>query len=224
VEDRSDHRVAIAWGINRLSGLDTSLNLELPLWVEVPGAAAILVGAAGVLWCGAMLSRLGIFSIPGRDRLLPKEFLATGPFRFTRNPMSLAGVTLLVGLALWNRSTLGLAVAAIVFVVFHLFVTRVEAGIGAAIWGELQRLQTRSPSVDSAVQSLHSPVRVEARTVATLRLDEAGAVLRGANALARLCRFARCCGPGQAFAVRRRTARLRIHGRGVVRGQSNPQK
>jgi protein-S-isoprenylcysteine O-methyltransferase Ste14 len=40
--------------------------------------------------------------------------------------MSLAGVILMVGIALWHRSTLALAVAAGLFLVFHLVVVRVE--------------------------------------------------------------------------------------------------
>jgi protein-S-isoprenylcysteine O-methyltransferase Ste14 len=118
--------LAIAWALSCLSDLDASFGAELPEWARVPGAIAMALGAAGVLCCGALLSRIGIGTLPGRERLLPKEFLASGPFRFTRNPMSLAGVTLLVGIALWNRSPLSLGVAAVVFVLFHLFVTRVE--------------------------------------------------------------------------------------------------
>jgi protein-S-isoprenylcysteine O-methyltransferase Ste14 len=118
--------LAVAWALGRLSGLDAAFGTELPIWMQVPGAAAILLGAAGVLSCGAMLSRLGIGTMSGRDRLLPNEFLVSGPFRFTRNPMSLAGVTLLVGIALWNRSTLALGVALVAFALMHLWVIRVE--------------------------------------------------------------------------------------------------
>lgn len=40
--------------------------------------------------------------------------------------MSLGGMILIVGIALWHRSTLALCAAAILFVVFHLVVIRVE--------------------------------------------------------------------------------------------------
>jgi protein-S-isoprenylcysteine O-methyltransferase Ste14 len=118
--------LAVAWALGSLPGLDASFGTELPAWTQVPGAIAMFLGAVGVLCCGAMLSRLGIGTLPGRERLLPKSFLVSGPFRFTRNPMSLAGTVLLVGIALWNRSTLALGVAASVFVLFHLFITRIE--------------------------------------------------------------------------------------------------
>jgi hypothetical protein len=41
-----------------------------------------------------MLSNVGIGTLSGQERLLPVKFLATGPFRFVRNPMSLAGTIL----------------------------------------------------------------------------------------------------------------------------------
>src|SRR5262249_7299944 len=56
----------------------------------------------------------------------PREFAATGPFRFVRNPMSLGGVVLLAGIALWQRSALGLGLAAVLFLVFHLVVVYLE--------------------------------------------------------------------------------------------------
>lgn len=118
--------IAVFCALMALHQLDASYGAELSDWVQIPGAVAILFGAVGVLYCGALLSHVGVFTQPGANRLLPRRFLVTGPFRFTRNPMSLAGVTLLVGIALWNRSLLGLMVAALVFVVMHLFITLVE--------------------------------------------------------------------------------------------------
>jgi protein-S-isoprenylcysteine O-methyltransferase Ste14 len=57
---------------------------------------------------------------------MPREFVATGPFRFVRNPMSLGGVVLLAGIALWQRSALGLGLAAVLFLVFHLVAVYLE--------------------------------------------------------------------------------------------------
>src|SRR3954452_8168681 len=105
--------LAIGWLTGLLRPLDARLGTELPAWVQAPGVAAILVGAAGVLGCGMMLSTVGIGTLGGEDWFMPRDFAATGPFRFVRNPMSLAGVILMVGIALWHRSTLGLALAAV---------------------------------------------------------------------------------------------------------------
>jgi protein-S-isoprenylcysteine O-methyltransferase Ste14 len=118
--------LAIGWLVRDLRPLDASLGTELPTWVQIPGAGGILIGASGVLTCGALLSKVGIGTLSGKERLLPKEFLASGPFRFTRNPMSLAGVVLMVGIALWNRSGLALVLAVALFLVFHLVIVYVE--------------------------------------------------------------------------------------------------
>jgi protein-S-isoprenylcysteine O-methyltransferase Ste14 len=118
--------LVIGWLVGFLRPLDVRLGTELPKWVQIPGLVALLVGAGGVLGCGMMLSTRGIGTLPGKERLLPVEFLATGPFRFVRNPMSLAGVILMVGIALWHRSALGLGLAAGLFVLFHAVVVCVE--------------------------------------------------------------------------------------------------
>jgi protein-S-isoprenylcysteine O-methyltransferase Ste14 len=117
--------LAIGWATGLLRPIDVSLGVELPGWVQVPGGLAVAAGAVGVLACGVMLSTLGIGTLPG-ERFMPRDFLASGPFRFVRNPMSLAGVVLMIGIALWHRSPSALAVAAGLFLIFHLVIVRVE--------------------------------------------------------------------------------------------------
>jgi hypothetical protein len=82
--------LAIGWLVGRLRPLDAALGVELPAWARAPGVVALVAGGAGVLACGAMLNTRGIGTLRGADRLLPRDFLAAGPFRFVRNPMSLA--------------------------------------------------------------------------------------------------------------------------------------
>jgi protein-S-isoprenylcysteine O-methyltransferase Ste14 len=118
--------LTVGWLAGYLRPLDASLGLELPAWVETIGAAVLFVGAGGVLACGMMLSTCGIGTLRGKERLLPKDFLTSGPFKFVRNPMSLASVVLMVGIALWHRSTLALVIAAGLFFIFHVFVVFVE--------------------------------------------------------------------------------------------------
>jgi protein-S-isoprenylcysteine O-methyltransferase Ste14 len=118
--------LVIGWLVGFLRPLDVRLGTELPAWVQVPGVVALVVGAAGVLGCGLLLSAVGIGTLPAQERLLPVNFLATGPFRFVRNPMSLAGLILMVGIALWHRSTLGLVLAAGLLGLFHAVVVYVE--------------------------------------------------------------------------------------------------
>jgi protein-S-isoprenylcysteine O-methyltransferase Ste14 len=118
--------LAIGWLAGYLRPLDASFGTELPAWVQIPGALALGVGAVGVLGCGVMLSTVGIGSLAGNERLLPVDFLAIGPFRFVRNPMSLAAVILMTGIALWHRSALALGLVAALFVLFHLVIVYIE--------------------------------------------------------------------------------------------------
>src|SRR5262245_5408531 len=118
--------LAFGWLTGYLRPLDASLGVGLPAWVQIPGIVAVVAGATLVLTCGAMLSTRGIGTLGGEQWFMPKEFVATGPFRFVRNPMSLGGAVLMTGLALCHRSTLGLGLAAALFLVFHLVVVYLE--------------------------------------------------------------------------------------------------
>src|SRR5262245_26429581 len=116
----------IGWLTGYLRPLDASLGVELPAWVQVPGIVAFVAGATLMLICAAMLSTRGIGSLGGEEWFMPREFVATGPFRFVRNPMSLGGAFFLPGIALWHRSAFGLGLAAALFLLFHLVVVYLE--------------------------------------------------------------------------------------------------
>jgi protein-S-isoprenylcysteine O-methyltransferase Ste14 len=79
-----------------------------------------------VFACGVLLSNRGIGTLPRGERFMPKEFLASGPFRFVRNPMSLAGTVLIIGIALFHRSTLGFGVAVTLLAAFHAIIVYIE--------------------------------------------------------------------------------------------------
>src|SRR5262249_21677119 len=74
------------------------------------------------LICAAMLSTRGIGTFGGEEWFMPREFVAIGPFGFVRNPMSVGGLVLLTGIALWYRSAFGLGFAAAWFLLVHLMV------------------------------------------------------------------------------------------------------
>jgi protein-S-isoprenylcysteine O-methyltransferase Ste14 len=116
----------IGWLTGYLRPLDASLGVELPAWVQVPGIVAVVAGATLVLIIGARLSTCGIGTLGGEEWFMPREFVATGPFRFVRNPMSLGGAFFLTGIALWHRSAFGLGLAVALFLVFHLVVVYLE--------------------------------------------------------------------------------------------------
>jgi protein-S-isoprenylcysteine O-methyltransferase Ste14 len=118
--------LAIGWLMGYLRPLDVALGVELPAWVQIPGIVAVVAGAALVLLCGVMLSNRGIGTLRGQEWFMPREFVASGPFRFVRNPMSLGGAVLMIGIALCQRSALGLGLSALLFLVFHLVVVLLE--------------------------------------------------------------------------------------------------
>ena len=118
--------LAVGWLTGYLRPLDVSLGVELPAWVQIPGIVAVVAGAALVLICGVMLSTSGIGTLRGEEWFMPREFVATGPFRFVRNPMSLGGAVLMTGIALWHQSALGLGLPVALFLVFHLVVVYKE--------------------------------------------------------------------------------------------------
>ena len=103
--------LVVGWLTGYLRPLDAFLGVELPVWVQVPGLVAVVAGGALGLTCGAMLSTRGIGTLGGEEWFMPREFVATGPFRFVRNPMSLGGLVMLTGIALWYRSAFGLGFA-----------------------------------------------------------------------------------------------------------------
>lgn len=88
------------------------------------GIALMAMGGFLVLTCGAILSTRGIGE--RGDRLFPKEFVAFGPFRYMRNPMSFGAVTLLCGLGLLERSLSLLLFALLLLLLLHLLVVFLE--------------------------------------------------------------------------------------------------
>jgi protein-S-isoprenylcysteine O-methyltransferase Ste14 len=98
------------WAALHLRPLDRVIGVVLPEWLKPAGMALLLVGGVIVLLCGGMLSTPGI---------IPTEFVVVGPFRYVRNPMSLGGVTMTLGLALFCRSISILLLSAILFLALH---------------------------------------------------------------------------------------------------------
>ncbi len=88
-------------------------RLEHPL-----GLAAVAAGAAGLLWC------VRDFYVRGKGTLAPwsppKHLVVAGLFRYSRNPMYVGVLVILVGWAAAFASTGLLAYAALIAVLFHL--------------------------------------------------------------------------------------------------------
>lgn len=115
----------VLWCVLHLRPLDSYLGFVLPNFARIPGLLMILSGGSLVLWCGGILASVGILESRG-DRLFPRKFVATGPFRYIRNPMSLGATAFFAGFGLWLRSFSILLFSAILFLIFHIVVVRIE--------------------------------------------------------------------------------------------------
>ncbi|MEW5938021.1 MAG: isoprenylcysteine carboxylmethyltransferase family protein [Chloroflexota bacterium] len=90
-------------------------------WIAVP---FWFIGSVTMVWC------FYDFTFKGRGTPAPidppKELVASGPYRFVRNPMYVAGIVILLGYVLWRPSLSILVMPSIFFVAAHLFVTLYE--------------------------------------------------------------------------------------------------
>jgi protein-S-isoprenylcysteine O-methyltransferase Ste14 len=112
-----------------------SAGVWLPWWIvsghghavtpaEWPAVPVIAVGAALYLWCVWNFAVVG-GGTPGPWDA-PTQVVATGPFRWVRNPIYLAALLIVLGQAWLFRSLPLLAYAGAMAVIFHLFVTGYE--------------------------------------------------------------------------------------------------
>ena len=133
----------IGWCALHLRRFDPYLGVSLPRWTRPPGLIFLIAGGVLVLLCGGILGTRGIYETPG-DRFFPREFVAFGPFRYLRNPMSLGGVILMTGLGLYESSASILLLGAAVFLFLHLMVVYVEEPGLEKRFGESYRAYKRS--------------------------------------------------------------------------------
>ncbi len=116
----------LLWGWLAVSArrYDAVLGGPLPLWLRAVGLACIAWGAVIVATC------VVFFVVWGRGTPAPfdppRQFVAVGPYRWVRNPMYVGGVSVLVGVGLWQRSSGILLLALVGMLAAHLFVTLIE--------------------------------------------------------------------------------------------------
>jgi protein-S-isoprenylcysteine O-methyltransferase Ste14 len=115
----------VLWCVLHLRVLDSHVGFGLPSFSRIPGLLMIVLGGGLLLWCGGILASVGILESRG-DRLFPRKFVASGPFRYIRNPMSLGATALFAGFGLWLRSFSVLLFSGILFLIFHFVVIRIE--------------------------------------------------------------------------------------------------
>jgi protein-S-isoprenylcysteine O-methyltransferase Ste14 len=100
------------------------LGIWLPGWTAGPGIALMVIGAA------LALASVATFVVRGRGTPAPfdapREFVATGPYRWVRNPMYIGAFLLLAGYALCTSSGAALLIAFGMLGAAHLFTVLYE--------------------------------------------------------------------------------------------------
>ncbi len=113
---------------------DVSRGLFLPFWTGFVGIPLFVLGAFVVLACVVS------FVVSGKGTPAPFDpprlFVASGPYRFLRNPMYVGALLVLTGYGLVARSPSVLGLAALAALVFHFFVVLVEEASLARRFGE----------------------------------------------------------------------------------------
>ena len=122
------------WLALRVRHADMERGLHLPFWTAFIGIGAFFIGAVVVLFCVAF------FVVEGRGTPAPfdppRRFVASGPYRFVRNPMYLGAFLVLSGFGLYTRSPSVLGLVALAAILAHLFVVFVEEPGLARRFGE----------------------------------------------------------------------------------------
>jgi len=111
----------------------------VPWWISDRRMAPAFLGAEPLRWVGALLIALGAagllesfarFALQGMGTpapvMQPERLVVTGLYRHVRNPMYVALVAAIVGQALLFGSVALIEYAAVVWLMFHLFVVFYE--------------------------------------------------------------------------------------------------
>ena len=103
---------------------DQRIGIRLPPWTITPGIICMIIGGMLVLAC------VGVFITRGKGTPAafdpPREFVASGPYAYVRNPMYIGGLILLIGFGLYHQSLSILILSVILIFLFHLFVVFYE--------------------------------------------------------------------------------------------------
>jgi protein-S-isoprenylcysteine O-methyltransferase Ste14 len=126
-----------SWVITWAVRFDEGLAVVLPAWLRILGMLLIVAGAALLAWS------IGAFVLIGRGTPAPfdapRRFVATGPYRYVRNPMYLGAISVILGVGLVQRSPATVGVALLFLALAHLFAVLYEERTLERQFGESYR-------------------------------------------------------------------------------------
>lgn len=108
------------WLAASVRRFDSGLSFEAPVWLRMMGWPLALAGALLAALC------IGTFVTRGRGTPAPfdppREFVASGPYRYVRNPMYIGAASVILGAGL-ILSSVSIVILAFAFLaIMHLFV------------------------------------------------------------------------------------------------------
>src|SRR4030095_7043671 len=94
----------ICWGwvFFNVTYFDKYFSFQIPDWMEKIGIALIITGAVISISCILTFITKGSGTPAPFDP--PVQFVATGPYKYTRNPMYIGGLIILIGAGLYMNS------------------------------------------------------------------------------------------------------------------------
>jgi len=126
-----------AWLAISVRRFDEQLPVSVPSWLGPVGPFAAVTGATVVAWC------IGTFITRGRGTPAPfdppRRFVATGPYRFVRNPMYIGGFFVLLGVGLAVQSAAITALGLVFVLLAHVLVVLYEEPALSRRFGESYR-------------------------------------------------------------------------------------
>jgi len=121
------------WAAIAMRTLDAGLPVSLPHWLRPVG---VVVAAAGALLAASCIAT---FLTKGRGTPAPfdppREFVASGPYRYVRNPMYIGGALVILGAGFIVLSPAIVLLAAGFLLVMHLIVVLHEEPVLANRFG-----------------------------------------------------------------------------------------
>lgn len=108
------------WIVSSARSFDSRIAVAIPEEARIPGVVIVIIGACIGLWCIAAFSLIGKGTPAPFDA--PREFVASGPYRYVRNPMYVGGLAVIIGAGLILRSPSALVVAFLFVILAHIFV------------------------------------------------------------------------------------------------------
>jgi protein-S-isoprenylcysteine O-methyltransferase Ste14 len=107
------------WLAASVRPLDDRMPFAVPDWARPIGVAVGIAGALLTAWCVVTFATRGKGTPAPFDP--PREFVASGPYRYVRNPMYIGGFGVLLGAGLILQSPAIVGLSALFLLIFHLF-------------------------------------------------------------------------------------------------------